>query len=67
MKQRTEAVNALRSHLYEVGHVAPVGICHVPRRERVIADPDAEIPDLAREICRLLLDQVHQLTAGSMR
>ena len=23
VKQRTEAVNALRSHLYEFGHVAP--------------------------------------------
>jgi transposase len=26
VKQRTEAVNALRSHLYEFGHVAPEGI-----------------------------------------
>jgi transposase len=62
VKQRTEAVNALRSHLYEFGHVAPVGIGYVPRLERVIADPDADIPDLAREICRMLLDQINQLT-----
>jgi transposase len=34
VKQRTEAVNALRSHLYEFGHVAPVGIGYVPRLER---------------------------------
>jgi transposase len=30
VKQRTEAVNALRSHLYEFGHVAPEGIGYVP-------------------------------------
>ena len=62
VKQRTEAVNALRSHLYEFGHVAPVGIGYVPRLERVIADPDADIPELARDICRMLLEQIAQLT-----
>ncbi len=62
VKQRTEAVNALRSHLYEFGHVAPVGIGYVPRLERVIADPDADIPDLARDICRMLLEQIAHLT-----
>ena len=46
VKQRTEAVNALRSHLYEFGHVAPEGIGYVPRLERVIEDPDTGIPDL---------------------
>lgn len=47
VKQRTEAVNALRSHLYEFGHVAPEGIDYLPRLERVLEDPDADIPDLA--------------------
>ena len=54
VKQRTEAVNALRSHLYEFGHVAPEGIGYVPRLERVLEDPDTDIPDLARDICRML-------------
>ena len=63
VKQRTEAVNALRSHLYEFGYIAPVGIGYVPRLERVVADPDACIPDLARDICRMLLEQIAQLTA----
>ncbi len=62
VKQRTEAVNALRSHLYEFGHVACVGIGHVPRLERVIADPDADMPELARDICRMLLEQIAHLT-----
>ncbi len=61
VKQRTEAVNALRSHLYEFGNIAPMGIGHVPRLARVVADPDAGIPDLARDICRMLLEQIAQL------
>ncbi|MFP1646075.1 IS110 family RNA-guided transposase [Pontitalea aquivivens] len=62
VKQRTEAVNALRSHLYEFGHVAPEGIGYLPRLERVVEDPDANIPDLARDICRMLLEQIAHLT-----
>jgi transposase len=30
VKQRTEAVNALRSHLYEFGYFAPEGIGYLP-------------------------------------
>ena len=62
VKQRTEAVNALRSHLYEFGQVAPEGIGYVPRLERVLADHDADIPDLARDVCRMLLEQINHLT-----
>jgi len=62
VKQRTEAVNALRSHLYEFGYIAPVGIGFVPRLLRVVDDPEADIPDLARDICRMLLEQIAQLT-----
>jgi transposase len=63
VKQRTEAVNALRSHLYEFGHVAPEGIGYVPRLARVVDDPEADIPGLARDICRMLIDQITHLTA----
>jgi transposase len=62
VKQRTEAVNSLRSHLYEFGYIAPVGIGYVPRLAQVVADPEADIPDLARDICRMLLEQITQLT-----
>jgi transposase len=34
----------------------------VPRRERVPEDPDADTPDLARDICRMLLEQIAHLT-----
>ncbi len=62
VKQRIEAVNTLRSHLYEFGHVAPVGIDYVLRLERVIENLDAGIPDLARETCRMLIEQITHLT-----
>ena len=58
----TEAINALRSHLYEFGYVAPQGIGYLPRLEAVLADPSSDLPDLAREICRELLDQIAHLT-----
>lgn len=62
VKQRTEAVNALRSHLYEFGYVAPEGIGHISRLAEVIEDPSAGIPDLGRSICRMLLEQIAHLT-----
>jgi len=62
VKQRTEAVNALRSHLYEFGHVAPEGIGYVPRLAKVVDDPNAGVPELARDICRMLLEQIAHLT-----
>lgn len=62
VKQRTEAVNALRSHLYEFGFTAPEGIGHLPRLGAVLEDPSSDLPPLAREICRELLDQIANLS-----
>jgi transposase len=62
VKQRTETVNALRSHLYEFGHVAPTGIGFVPRLARVVEDPDTDMPEFARDICHMLLEQIAHLT-----
>jgi transposase len=62
VEQRTEAVNALRSHLYEFGYVAPTGIGFVPRLAKVVEDPDTDMPELARDICRMLLEQIGHLT-----
>ena len=62
VKQRTEVVNALRSHLYEFGYVAPEGIGCISRLADVVEDPDASIPDLARAICRMLIEQIAHLT-----
>jgi transposase len=62
VNQRTEAINALRSHLYEFGYVAPQGIGNVARLEEVIEDPSSDLPQVARDICRELLDQIAHLT-----
>ena len=62
MKQRTEAINALRSHLYEFGYIAPEGIGYLPRLGAVIEDPSSDLPPLAREICRELLEQIANLS-----
>lgn len=62
VKQRTEVVNALRSHLYEFGHTAPEGIGYLPRLAKVVDDSDTDLPELARDICRMLLEQIAYLT-----
>lgn len=66
LNQRTETINALRSHLYEFGYVAPQGIGNLLRLEQIIEqiieDLGADLPQLARDPCRELLDQIAQLT-----
>jgi transposase len=62
VNQRTELVNALLAHLYEFGHIAPQGIRYLNRLECFVEDENANLPDLAREICRDLLDRIYQLT-----
>lgn len=63
VKQRTEAINALRAYLYEFGHVAPEGIGYLPKLAQVVGDPGSDLPDLARDICRMAVEQVELLTA----
>lgn len=63
VNQRTELVNALRSHLYEFGYIAPQGIWHLKRLEEIIADEHTDLPDVVRGICRGLLEQIGQIEA----
>jgi transposase len=56
--QRTEQVNALRSMLYEYGYVIPQGIGHIRRIEETLNDPSCDLPEIVREECRDLLDQI---------
>jgi transposase len=60
--QRTELVNALRSHLYEYGHTIPQGIGQITRVEAIIDDPNCDLPQLVREECRELLGQIAEAT-----
>lgn len=60
--QRTEMVNALRSHLYELGYIVPQGIHNVKRVALTIEDPDNVLPDLVRDLCRDFLERIEEQT-----
>jgi transposase len=60
--QRIELINALRSHLYEFGYIAPVGPQHLPRLVEVIDDENSDLPNAARVACRALLEQIDSLS-----
>ena len=46
VRQRTQAINALRGHLAEFGVVAPQGPAHVAKLAAALADRQADLPDL---------------------
>lgn len=60
--QRTELVNALRSLLYEQGHVFPVGLVHLKRIEALVIDPENGLPEMIVAECRDLLEQIAEKT-----
>lgn len=62
VSQRTAAINALRSHLAEFGFVAPVGIACVQRLANIVEDGKSALPELARDMCRLILSQIAGLS-----
>jgi len=60
--QRTELVNALRACLYEYGHAVPQGIRQIKRIEDILDAPNSDLPDLMRDECRDLLEQIAEKT-----
>ncbi|MEJ6012205.1 IS110 family transposase [Novosphingobium aquae] len=62
VRQRTELVNSLRAGLYEYGHVIPQGIHQIGRIEEILGAPNSDLPDLMREECRDLLEQIAEKT-----
>lgn len=59
--QRTQLVNALRGHLAEHGIIVGQGLGNIARlAARLESDP---LPDLVRDLGRLYLDQVAQISA----
>jgi transposase len=63
LHQRTELVNALRSVLYEFGHIVPKGIGHIKRIEAILEAPNSDLPSLVREECQDLIEQISEKTA----
>lgn len=60
--QRTELINALRAALHEYGHVVPQGIRQVDRVVEILKSPHSDLPDLMRDECRDLLEQIAEQT-----
>lgn len=60
--QRTELANALRGCLYEYGHAIPKGMHQLKRINEILNNPNSDLPDLMREECRDLMDQIAEKT-----
>jgi len=58
VRQRTDLINALRAHLYEYGYIVAQGIGHLGRLEEILNEPNSELPELVRELGRVLLEQI---------
>jgi len=62
VRQRTQTINALRSHLAEQCIVAPAGPAHVGRLAAVIDGDDGPLSAAVRDLARLLLGQIADLS-----
>lgn len=60
--QRTELINALRACLYEYGHAVLQGAHQIKRIAEILDAPNSDLPDLMREECTDLLDQIAEQT-----
>lgn len=63
VRQRTQAINALRGHLAELGIVAGKGLAKVDKLiETVLDEKDARLPPAAHMALSILADQIKALT-----
>lgn len=62
VRQRTQAINALRGHLAEFGVVAPTGVAHVGLLTALIEGEEGVLPDAVVELARGLLAQIDDLS-----
>lgn len=53
-----ELINAVRACLYDYGHVVPLGMHQIKRIADILDAPDTDLPDLMREECRDLPEQI---------
>jgi transposase len=59
VRQRTMLVNALRAHMAEFGIIAPQGLRNVEMLTKIVAHEHERLPELARSILQLIVDQLH--------
>jgi len=62
VRQRTQAINALRGHLGEYGLVAAKGPSHVIKLVAYVEDPGSDVPDAARLVLRTLVEALRFLS-----
>lgn len=63
VRQRTMLVNALRAHMAEFGIIAPQGLRNVEDLIGKLAHEQDRLPELARSILRMIVDQLHDTMA----
>src|SRR4029079_7291920 len=63
VRQRTAQISALRAHLAEYGVIAPKGRAHVPGLIALIDDSTCAVPQMARQVLRLIADAIAGLSA----
>ena len=61
VRQRTQTINALRSHLAEHGVIAPKSRAGVARLAAAMDDDDLQVPDIVRDTARIYLEQIDVL------
>lgn len=61
VRQRTQTINAIRGHLAEFGIVAAQGSFHVAKLVAAIEDKGSAVPEAARAILSLLVEQMRSL------
>src|ERR671916_2204331 len=61
VRQRTQAINALRGHLAEFGVIVAKGPLHVPKLITVVEDPGSALPETVRVILATLVEQLRAL------
>lgn len=62
VRQRTQAINALRGHMAEYGVIAPNGPAHVERLAAATQDPESGLPTSILGVCRMLLEHIATLS-----
>ena len=61
VRQRTQAINALRGHLAEFGVIAAKGPVHVSTLIAALEDPASDLPQAARAILAVLVEELRSL------
>jgi transposase len=61
VRQRTQAINALRSHLAEFGMIAPRGPAHIAALAARLGEPGEKLPVEARVMLEVLADTIAAL------